>query len=70
MNFIYWLSKCLYENHNLDLRKFKQWDRSGSFELKFLWGRIKTNYEEMSVYTTVYKKFRKIYENSGIPRNF
>ena len=67
MNFIYWLSKCLNENHNLELSNFKQWDRSGSFELKFLWGGIKTNYEEMSVYTTVYKKFRKIYENSGIP---
>ena len=41
MNFIYWLSKCLNENHNLELSKFKQWDRSGNFELKFLWGRKK-----------------------------
>jgi hypothetical protein len=67
MNFIYWLSKCLYEDHNLDLRKFKQWDRSGNFGLKFLWGSKKNQYEAIIAYTTIYKNLKKFVKIQDSP---
>ena len=66
MNFVYMLNEHLMINHNLKLSDWKTWKETSEIKDTFIWGKKVSNFKERISYSTVYKTFRKFYENAGI----